>query len=459
MKPRNLLAFLLAHVALALWMDDHPEVSTAHALAVLAVSLWWFLVSDSVPRMAGAAAYIMGAEVLWRMTEARVFWETAKFAIAGLFLIAVLRRRRKRIPGLAVLYFALLAPAAVLTLRATTMVEAREHLSFNLSGPLTLTMSVLFFYGMGLTAQQFQRLLLIPLGPLAGVAGIALSRTLRAGFIEFIQESNVVLSGGFGPNQVSAMLGLGAFLAMFFLLQDGLRLTHRLAAFVVMSILLIQSVLTFSRGGVMGAAGAAALATFYLVRDRRIRGRILQLAPVMVAVSVYWVIPRLDAFTGGALRQRYQDADLGQRASLLREELRIWKANPIFGVGPGMATLEQPSSRISIAAHTEFSRALAEHGLMGLGALLALALLAVQRFQTARSPAAKAMVVSMFGWSFLYMVHSAMRLAAPGFLFGLAFANPVFRWPAPALIEAETGAGAAVTSARATSRPAEEVPS
>jgi hypothetical protein len=110
-------------------------------------------------------------------------------------------------------------------------------------------------------------------------------------------------------------------------------------------------------------------------------------------------------------------------------ELRVWREHPLMGAGPGMAMGARALPRVLAASHTEYTRLLAEHGLFGLGALLLLGLMAARRVSQAKSPAARAMVFSMMGWSLLYMGHSAMRLAAPAFLFGLAWASPRFRQP------------------------------
>lgn len=439
MRSSWVAIFFLAHVPLALWMDDSPDAATVHAAILLAAAFWWAVVKRSQHPVALAAAYIMGAEVLWRMTEARIFWETAKYAISALFFIALLRRGVKRINGWAVLYLALLLPSAILTLVELPLGDARDQLSFNLSGPLSLAMSVLFFTGVTMTARQFQRLLLAPIGPLAGVAAIAIRRTLRAEVITFTQESNIVTSGGFGPNQVAAVLGLGAFLALFFLLHARMRLSLRAIALATMTVFAIQSTLTFSRGGMMTAGAAAAAATLFLIQERRMRDRILQLAPVLFVAGSFWVAPRLDEFTGGALSARYHDTSLGSRGELFAAEMRVWREHPLFGAGPGMAKPARDAPGAPAAAHTEFSRLLAEHGLFGLAALLLLALMTAQRFSQALSPTARAMVLSMITWSMLFQVHSAMRLAAPGFLFGLAFANPMFRAPAPAVAREQEG--------------------
>ncbi len=433
MRPSWMVVFLLAHAPLAVWMIDNRDAATVHAVVVLVVSLWWAVAGRSQYRVALAAAYIMGAEVLWRMTDARIFWETAKYAISALFLIGVVRRRGRRINGQAALYLALLTPSVLLTVAELPLGAAREQISFNLSGPLALALSVLFFTGLTLTESRFQALLLAPLGPLLGVAAIAIRRTLSATAIHFTQESNIVTSGGFGPNQVAAVLGLGAFLALFYILHGRTRLplSLRVMALASVAVLAIQSALTLSRGGVVTAGAAAALATVCLVQDRRIRGRLLQLAPLLFVAGAFVVTPRLDEFTGGALSARFRDTSVGSRRELFEAELRVWRDHPVFGAGPGMAKLAREASGVPAASHTELSRLLAEHGLFGLGALLLLALLAAQRFRQARTPMSRAMVLSMMGWSLLFMAHSAMRLAAPSFLFGLAFVNPRFRRPPP----------------------------
>jgi len=435
-KPSRLALYLAVHVVLAIQMEEWREVATAHALVTFAVSLWWAAGGPSGHRVAFAGAYIVASEVLWRMTKAAIFWESAKYAITVLFGIWLLRRHRRTIPPQAMLYFVLLLPAVVVTLNQTPLAEARGQISFNLSGPLALAMCVLFFAGTTMTAREFQRLLLAPLGPLAGITTIAIQHTVTARVIEFTQESNRVTSGGFGPNQVAAALGLGALLALLVVLQPRARLSIRVIALVAMAVLTTQSALTLSRGGLIAAAAAGALAAWHLADDRRIRGQMLKLAPLVFAAAAWVIVPRLDAFTGGALSMRFRDTSPGLRLELVSGDLRIWRDNPVFGAGPGMARPLRSGASEPVAAHTEFTRLAAEHGLFGVLAAMLLIQMAWKRYRQARSPAAKALVASLTGWSLLFMLHSAMRLAAPSFLFGLAFASPVFR-AAPVAAPAE----------------------
>ena len=74
------------------------------------------------------------------------------------------------------------------------------------------------------------------------------------------------------------------------------------------------------------------------------------------------------------------------------------------------------------AAHTELTRLLAEHGLLGAGAVTLLFVMAFRALQGARAMRDKALVAALLAWSLLTMSHMAMRIVAPSLVFGLAFA-------------------------------------
>jgi hypothetical protein len=75
--------------------------------------------------------------------------------------------------------------------------------------------------------------------------------------------------------------------------------------------------------------------------------------------------------------------------------------------------------------HTEYTRMLAEHGILGLIALFILIRLSLRPFLIRRPPTSKAVIVSFAVWSLLFMFHAATRLVAPCLLFGLAWATPL----------------------------------
>ena len=78
------------------------------------------------------------------------------------------------------------------------------------------------------------------------------------------------------------------------------------------------------------------------------------------------------------------------------------------------------ASRSGSAAHTEFSRALSEHGIFGLLSLVVLASLVVGLYLRAPSVLTRGWVAAFSVWSFAAMTHSAMRISAIALMLGIA---------------------------------------
>ncbi len=415
-----LIVFVIAHVPLALAMQYGTSLVTVfHAMIVAVAGIKWAF-DGRLDRVAYVGAYITGAEVLWRMTNDRLFWETGKYTMVLIFAISIMKSRGLRIPWIPAGYFLLLLPSALLTIAAFDAAEAQNQLSFNLSGPLALMVSATFFWDLKLTPAQRRRLMMAIVAPIAGIAAIALVGILTNPDIVFTTESNVQTSGGYGPNQVAAVLGLGALLLWLCLQEPGWQLSLRAVLFAGVVWLAAQSAITFSRGGVYGAVGGALLASIYLVRDNRMRMRLIGVPILIFLVGQFVLWPRLDEFTGGALTTRFQETETTHRGDISESDFELWTRNPMFGVGPGVSRFERIDQR---ATHTEFTRLVAEHGTLGALALLLLVAGTAQHLWRPGPSRQKALVAAMLGWSTLYMLNAAMRLVAPSFTFGLAFSS------------------------------------
>jgi O-antigen ligase len=411
-----LVAALSAHAILGLYLMRLGSLATLHALVTLGVGVALGLISRTPAAAVCAAAYAAGSEAVWRLAHAQVFWEFGKYSSAVILLAALYRLPRPRIHGAAALYFLLLLPSAVITYSGLPFEQARQRISFNLSGPLLLAVAILVFSNIRLTVAELHRAFAFYMMPLASVVAIASYGIATASDLRFTNDSNAVTSGGFGPNQVSAALGLAAFFAILCLLDERWSLRMRVVLFGALLIFAIQSAFTFSRSGLYTAAFGAMLSLVYLVRLPPVRARLTQVAPILfMLILIAW--PRIDAFTDGALAQRFTDTNLTHRDELAYDDWLTFLENPLFGAGPGMGQ----AARMGLAAHTEYSRLLAEHGLCGLAALAVLAFAALRRWATAPTNLEKAYIVSMIGWAVLYMAVNGMRLAAPSFVAGLAF--------------------------------------
>jgi hypothetical protein len=123
------------------------------------------------------------------------------------------------------------------------------------------------------------------------------------------------------------------------------------------------------------------------------------------------------------------------RESIFLADLIVFTQYPILGVGPGSAMEARAAiGCISISAHTEQSRMLSEHGLYGFMALLLLIINPIRAYNGAPNLETKVLVVCLTLFCFLSMMHVAMRLATPSFLYGLGFSvlvpaltNPLMR--------------------------------
>jgi hypothetical protein len=415
------LVFVAAHIPLALAMKQYPALSTVHAFLILIIGLRYAVTNTGLKEVTYIAGYLTGAEVLWRMTDANVPWEYAKYATGLIVILALLRRGLVRIPLLPTLYFVLLLPAIVPTAMSyyLSLEHVRQMVSSNLSGPFALVACAWFFSYVKLDGRQLDAMFLAIIGPTVGIGVIALFSTVTASHIRWGTQSNFISSGGFGPNQVSGALGLGVLLALLILLRSKRALWFKAFIFAIMAFLAIQSALTFSRGGLIGAVGAALISAVYFVRDRKTLARLIPIT-IIVLLAAILTLPVLDNITSGKLSARFEEFETTGRAEIARSDLKMWEENPFLGVGVGMSMFREFGWK---AAHTEFTRLLAEHGAFGLIALLLLLLAGWKRLKTTPLTRDKAIVAGMLGWSMLFMADKAMRLVAPSFIFGLSFAT------------------------------------
>jgi O-antigen ligase len=352
------------------------------------------------------------------MTDAAVFWESGKYAVVLILGLSQLHHRLKQIPTAPLLYLLLLLPSSVMTWYGVGMSAARELISFNLSGPFTLFISAWYFSGMRINRTQLVRILLFATLPIVTTATYALLRTFSAPAIQWVNDSMFQTSGGFGPNQVSTIMGLGIVAAWIILLlsRSGGRL--RLVTAVLGIVFFIQGLLTFSRGGMIAAVIVVSFMALHAATGREQRTRLFLILLVLVPVVVFVVFPFLDEFTQGLLQVRFTDPGLTNRDALLEQELTLFLENPVAGVGPGVGTTMR-----GVASHTEVTRMLAEHGMLGLASLTVLLGLAAQQYLRSRSSIERGLRGSLVFWSLAIMTNAAMRIAAITFMFGLAFAD------------------------------------
>jgi len=417
------ILFVVVHLLGGQLLALSPLLATLHAATTVVVVAWISLFSRRPDALVGAAAYVVGCEVLWRQTGASVPWQASVYLLVAIFGVGVIRfaarpshRLRAAVP---IVYLALLVPGASATIGAVGLIGSQELLGFYLAGPVALALGVLLLRQHWVRWEALRPTLWLLVAPISATLGLATAGAIGLSAVDFVSdESNIAASGGYGPNQVSAVVGLAAVVCAFLALKERSWLLRAFAASLAIWCL-AQGALTFSRGGLINVLIAAAFALpHFLTRTKNIFGLVLVGVIVFVICGLV-LLPRLQDLTGGSLERRITSTD-GSRLELAQIDADIFSANIATGVGVGLSEEERGQGKGLYAAHTEYTRLLAEHGLFGLGALACMVWMAATSYRRSHGLVARAWTAALLAWAAAEMTHSAMRLSVTPFVFALA---------------------------------------
>lgn len=421
-NPVLLLVLFALHAGLGLFLKSSTgRLDNFYAVSIIGIGAICAL-SKRIPLIytGYAVAYITGVEVLWRMTNSGIFWNSSKFIIIALCIIATITHRKdKRIPVSILFYFLCLIPGVMYSTLESD--RTRDLISDYMSTPAALLCVSIFFNNLSISRAELQRMFLSLALPCMGIAAIVF-RNVETLNIIWGQDSNNRVSG-FGANQVSTALGLGIFALVVVALYLNKKPFERLIFVGLALILLLAAFYTFSRGGIFNTG----LAVFVLIAHSLFsKGDRLQTLAVIIVgiVLVVVIIPRLDSDTGNQLETRYTDLNTSGRTEIVQEDIKLFLDYPFTGVGLGLSAQERPRfNGFQVAPHTEYTRMLAEHGILGLIAIFALLSGGLQAYRKQKTNQARSIVASSIVWAAFYMTHAAMRTVAPAFLLGFVFAN------------------------------------
>jgi hypothetical protein len=442
------LIWILFHVALGVVSTFTPYPFIFWMYAVLGTSFLGLLLNrnrDGIMTM--VLAYLVGTEVFSRMMRAPLTGiypdEVGKYFPLFVLITAFLIEGKMRSKSIGWWII-------ILTLPSTLYIESwnlRYGIVFNYLGILNLALLIIYFSEKKIGLAGLNNLFKLILYPLISVAVFLFIKTPDFDEISWSLSSNFTATGGYGPNQVSTALGIGVFIMLYFYLTKQRVFALKYLDEFLLGIFLFRGLLTFSRGGVIVPIFCILL--FYMVirkaKDLRIQGNIIRkvnfvrLSVLTVAAAVVFVLA--DSVTGGSLLMRYQGQTAGtvagtqeidldhyssNRITLMKADLALWLQNPYFGVGPGMSKYQQ-GDHYGVGTHTEATRLLAEHGILGGIVLLILAIYPISYYRKLKHPLHRALFVSFISFAILTSFHAAMRTMVTPFFFGLAFANFNFK--------------------------------
>lgn len=427
-KKITYIQLLALHAAIALAVYLFPFTSSLIYLGI--VGFFFFLIVTKGNRNDEAllaAAYVTGAELFFRMTGGAFFYESGKylvivFLVMGIFFSGT---SKKTIPYW--IYLFLLVPGILFSaMNLNYDTNIRTTIAFNLSGPVTAGIVGIYCFYRKISAQRIHHIFLAVLLPILTLTFYLYLYTPSVRDSLSGTSSNFAASGGFGPNQVATILGLGAILIFIRLFSIKSRFVNVIDLFLL-ALVCYRGLVTFSRGGMLTAliCCIAFLVVYFYSSDGLTKAKLLpKVIGIVGVLMITWLFTSIQ--TLGLLDKRYSNQDAAGRVKqdvttgrgeLMTTELNAFFASPITGIGIGkIREYREEKTGVVSATHNEISRLVSEHGFLGLIALFIL-VMSPLFYWIAYKPN-----VYFFAFYFFWLLtisHSSMRLAAPGFIYGL----------------------------------------
>jgi len=417
---RFLLGWSVLHVFVALAMKYVPGVATLHGLLVILACVA-VGASGKTQHVLSMAAYVAGCEVMWRSGDAAIPWESGKYLIILVLGLSILRRAKPP-AALPFLYLAAIMVSMPLSFGAAAgLNHARKLILFNISGPLALFVVLWFVSGKRGWNIDRWKIFAIVLGPILGTAAVASFKLARATNVQFKMASSSFAAGGYGANQVASIMSLGILLLFIALVASRRAGLMRWLLAGLMFYLIAQTALTMSRSGLAMALGGAVILSLHYIRSRRNRTFLVLSAVVVLLLFNAVLLPFLQGFTGGVFLERFTDTELSNRDLIMRTDIKMFLETPLLGVGPGVGAMRRLQMLgVPYASHTEFTRMLAEHGILGLVGLAAMIIALYRLYRQIPDIDSRGIAGALLTWALLFLSVNGFRLATPAFAVLLA---------------------------------------
>ena len=232
MKLALYYKLLIFHIVLAIGVFTFRPLALAYFLFITIFFSYKILMASKKRKtfyVLIACSYIVGVEVFLRMNGGTVFYEASKYLVILFMLMGVFSNGFSNQSLVYIFYMLLLIPGifvAVLEMGIETNI--RKSIAFNLSGPVCLGVSAVFCFRRNVTFNQIKIILLAFLLPLISMTVYLVLYTPDLQEVITSTGSNFETSGGFGPNQVATVLGIGIFVlaTRFFMSKDAF--THKI---------------------------------------------------------------------------------------------------------------------------------------------------------------------------------------------------------------------------------------
>ncbi len=427
------LNLILFHVGIGFVVFLFPFFSKIYGYAIIILGAYYIIKKQNQNNEALiVAAYIVGSEVFLRMTNGNPLYEISKYGVMVCVFIGMYFSGFSKVATPYWVFLLLLVPSVVLsTFVLNFNTNMRTTIAFNISGPVCLGVASLYTFRRKISIGQTNTILLSMGLPVVTTMAYLVLYTPNIRDIITNTQSSGETSGGYGPNQVATILGLGMFI--FF---SRIILESRSKYMVIINLIVALNIgyrgmVTFSRGGMITGFLMILLLLFFLYSKSNFKGRVkLNYLTILLATAMIVIWGYTSFQTGGLIDKRYanQDAMGREKASkftgrevVAKNEINTFLKNPFFGVGVGKGVevrLEETGN--GTLSHDEITRMLAEHGSLGILGLLILFFTPLFLYLENKF---NMFLLCFLAFWFLTINHAAMRTAAPAFVYSLSLLN------------------------------------
>jgi hypothetical protein len=431
MKERKYIILILLHVFIGVFAYLFRPLSIVYAILIPLVGLYYVIKNQNRNHeVLYASAYIVGSEVFLRMTGGNLLYESSKYGVMVFLALGMYYSGFSKNTVPFWIYLLLLLPGVILATETLNIgTDIRIQIAFNISGPVCLGIASIYTFNRKILVSQLNNILLSIGLPIFSTTIYLILYTPDLKEVLVGTGSNFATSGGFGPNQVATVLGMGMFVFFSRLLLESKTKLMFIINLIILLNITYRGLVTFSRGGMLTGFIMIIILLAYLFLKTKNYGK-FNLYRILIFMSIAFFITwgYTSYQTGGLIDKRYANKDaagklketkLSGREDIWNSEMDDFLDNPVFGVGVGKALeiREEKSGGNITASHSEISRTLAEHGMMGIIALLIVLFTPIFLFLDNQQH------IYMFCFILFWLLtinHAAMRIAAPAFVYSLS---------------------------------------
>jgi hypothetical protein len=416
-----------------------PFLSKIYALLIPIVGFYIvYITKNKHNEVLLIAAYMVGVEVFLRMTGGNFNNEFVKMNVIFFMLLGIIYSGFSVIAFVYCFFLILLIPGILVTSTSTDFsTNIRKLLVFNLSGPICLAICSIYIIKIKISFADLQKIVMLMGLPIVTTVVYLFIYSPSVKDVVTGTQSNFDTSGGFGPNQVSTILGLGMFVFFTQLILFSKTKKLMLLNGFLLIFISYRGIVTFSRGGIITGVAMIIGLLFLLYYYSNTKGKSkFSLVFVLTGLMALGIWSYSSLQTSGLINKRYANEDargrikkdrLGGREEIMGSEFKLFLENPILGVGAGMGKkIRKADLGVEVASHNEISRMLSEHGLFGIFGLLLLLITPLILYINNRQ---HLYFLSFYVFWLLTINHAAMRTAAPAFVYALTLLSVEVKKP------------------------------